>query len=75
MAVGRQGRFEEALVHGRRAVALAAASPEARSLPLQPKLFPGLTLFDCDLVAEARRAYRAALDDEFGLGLVALRTR
>ena len=66
VALGRQGRFGEALVHARRAAALAAESPDARSLPLQPKLFLGLTLFDCDRVSEARAAYRHALDDEFG---------
>ena len=66
VAVGRQGRFDEALVHARRAAALAADSPDARSLPLQPKFFLGLALFDCDLVGEARAAFRAALDDEFG---------
>jgi DNA-binding CsgD family transcriptional regulator len=66
VAVGRQGRFGEALVHARRAAALAADSPDTRSLPLQPQFFLGLALFDCDLVTEARAAYRAALDDEFG---------
>ncbi len=66
VAVGRQGRFDEALTHARRAAALAADSPDTRSLPLQPKFFLGLTLFDCDLVSEARAAFRAALDDEFG---------
>jgi DNA-binding CsgD family transcriptional regulator len=65
---GRQGRFGEALVHARRAAALAADSSRTGPLPLQPKLFLGLTLFDCDLVAEARAAYREALDDEFGSG-------
>ena len=40
--------------------------PDTRSLPLQPKFFLGLALFDCDLVGEARAAFRAALDDEFG---------
>jgi DNA-binding CsgD family transcriptional regulator len=35
-------------------------------LPLQPKLMLGLALFDCDLVGEARAAFREALDDEFG---------
>jgi DNA-binding CsgD family transcriptional regulator len=64
--VGRQGRFDEALTHARRAAALAAESPDTRSLPLQPKFFLGLALFDCDLVGEARAAFRAALDDEFG---------
>ena len=73
VAVGRQGRFDEALVHARRAAALAADSRDTRSLPLQPKLFLGLALFDCDLVDEARAAFREALDDEFGSGVVALR--
>lgn len=68
VAVGRQGRFGEALTHARRAAALAADSPDTRSLPLQPKLFLGLALFDCDLIDESRTAYRAALDDEFGSG-------
>jgi DNA-binding CsgD family transcriptional regulator/tetratricopeptide (TPR) repeat protein len=68
VAVGRQGRFGEALAYARRAAALAAESRDTRSLPLQPKLFLGLTLFDCDLVGEARVAFRAALDDEFGSG-------
>jgi Flp pilus assembly protein TadD, contains TPR repeats len=68
VAVGRQGRFGEALTHARRAALLAADSPDTRSLPLQPKFFLGLALFDCDLVAEARAAYREALDDEFGSG-------
>jgi DNA-binding CsgD family transcriptional regulator/tetratricopeptide (TPR) repeat protein len=68
VAVGRQGRFGEALAHARRAAALADASRDARSLPLHPKLFLGLALFDCDLVDEAREAFRAALDDEFGTG-------
>jgi DNA-binding CsgD family transcriptional regulator len=62
VAVGRQGRFGEALVHARRAAALAEASHDARSLPLEPKLFLGLTLFDCDLVDDARTAFRSALD-------------
>jgi DNA-binding CsgD family transcriptional regulator len=66
VAVGRQGRFDEALAHARRAAALAADSTDTRALPLQPKFFLGLTLFDCDLVGEARAAFRAALDDEFG---------
>jgi DNA-binding CsgD family transcriptional regulator len=66
VAVGRQGRYGEALAHGRRAAALAAESADTRSLPLQPKYFLGLALFDCDLVDEARTAFRAALDDEFG---------
>jgi DNA-binding CsgD family transcriptional regulator len=68
VAVGRQGRCGEALAHARRAAALAAGSRDTRSLPLQPKLFLGLALFDCDLVGEARAAYREALDDEFGSG-------
>jgi tetratricopeptide (TPR) repeat protein len=68
VAVGRQGRYGEALAHARRAAALAADSPDMRSLPLQPKYFLGLALFDCDLVGEARAAYREALDDEFGSG-------
>jgi DNA-binding CsgD family transcriptional regulator/tetratricopeptide (TPR) repeat protein len=68
VAVGRQGRFEEALAHAQRAAELADTSPDARSLPLHPKLFLGLTLFDCDRIDEARIAYRAALDDEFGPG-------
>ncbi len=68
VAVGRQGRYGEALAHARRAAALAAGSPDTRSLPLQPKFFLGLALFDCDLVTEARAAYREALDDEFGSG-------
>jgi DNA-binding CsgD family transcriptional regulator len=68
VAVGRQGRYGEALAHARRAAALAAQSHDTRSLPLQPKLFLGLALFDCDLVGEARAAYREALDDEFGSG-------
>ncbi|HEX6026647.1 MAG TPA: AAA family ATPase [Solirubrobacter sp.] len=67
VAVGRQGRFGEALVHARRA-ASAADAHDTRSLPLQPKFFLGLALFDCDLVADARAAYREALDDEFGTG-------
>lgn len=68
VAVGRQGRFDEALVHARRAAALAAAWPGTRALPLQPKFFLGLALFDCDLVDESRIAYREALEDEFGAG-------
>jgi DNA-binding CsgD family transcriptional regulator/tetratricopeptide (TPR) repeat protein len=68
VTVGRQGRYGEALAHARRAAALAADSPDTRSLPLQPKYFLGLALFDCDLVGEARAAYREALDDEFGSG-------
>jgi len=68
VAVGRQGRYGEALAHARRAAAVAADSHDTRSLPLQPKFFLGLALFDCDLVGEARAAYREALDDEFGSG-------
>ena len=68
VAVGRQGRFGEALTHAHRAAAVADASPDTRSLPLQPKLFLGLALFDCDVVNEARAAFRAALDDVFGTG-------
>jgi len=68
VAVGRQGRYEEALDHASRAAALAAEAPDARSLPLQPKFLHGLALFDCDRVDEARAAYREALDDEFGTG-------
>ncbi|WP_460715588.1 helix-turn-helix transcriptional regulator [Nocardioides dilutus] len=66
VAVGRQARFDEALTHARRAATLAADSPDARLLPLQPKFFLGLALFDCDQVGEARAAFREALDDEFG---------
>jgi DNA-binding CsgD family transcriptional regulator/tetratricopeptide (TPR) repeat protein len=66
VAVGRQGRFGEALAHAKRAATLAANSPDIRALPLQPKLFLGLALFDCDLIDEARAAYRDALGDEFG---------
>lgn len=66
IAVGRQGRFDEALALARRAAELAESSPDVASLPLQPKLFLGLALFDCDRVEEARLAYRAALEDEFG---------
>lgn len=68
VAVGRQGRYGEALAHARRAAVLAAESHDTRSLPLQPKLFLGLALFDCDLVGDARLAFREALDDEFGSG-------
>jgi tetratricopeptide (TPR) repeat protein len=68
VAVGRQGRYGEALAHARRAAALAAGSHDMRSLPLQPKFFLGLALFDSDLVGEARAAYREALDDEFSSG-------
>jgi DNA-binding CsgD family transcriptional regulator len=66
VAVGRQGRFGEALVHGRRAAVLAAEAQDLRSLPLQPQFFLGLTLVDCDLVSEARAAFREALEDQFG---------
>ena len=69
VAAGRQGRYGEALDCARRAAALAAGSPDTRALPLQPKFFLGLALFDCDLVNEARAAYREALDDEFSSGL------
>jgi hypothetical protein len=68
VAVGRQARFGEALDCARRAAALAAGSPDARSLPLQPKFFLGLALVDCDLIGEARAAFREALDDEFSSG-------
>jgi DNA-binding CsgD family transcriptional regulator/tetratricopeptide (TPR) repeat protein len=68
VAVGRQGRFGEALDCARRAAALAAGSPDTRSLPLQPKFFLGLALVDCDLIGEARAMFREALDDEFGSG-------
>jgi DNA-binding CsgD family transcriptional regulator len=68
VAVGRQGRYGEALDHARRAAALAAYAQDTRSLPLQPKFFLGLALFDCDLVGEARAAFREALDNEFGSG-------
>lgn len=68
VAVGRQGQFGEALAHARRAAALAADSHATDALPLQPQLFLGLALFECDLVTDARAAYRDALDDEFGSG-------
>ena len=68
VALGRQGRYGEALVHAQRAAALSADSRDARSLPLQPKFLLGLALFDCDRVDAARTAYREALDDEFGSG-------
>jgi Flp pilus assembly protein TadD len=68
VAVGRQGRYGETLAHARRAAILAADSPDARSLPLHPKFFLGLALLDCDLVGEARAAFREALDDEFSSG-------
>jgi DNA-binding CsgD family transcriptional regulator len=68
VAVGRQGRHGEALAHARRAAALVADSPDMRSLPLQPKFFLGLALVDCDLIGEARGAFREALQDEFGSG-------
>jgi len=68
VAVGRQGRFGEALAHARRAAALAAASRDTRSLPLQPTFFLGLSLVDCDLIEEARASFREALEGEFGSG-------
>jgi DNA-binding CsgD family transcriptional regulator/tetratricopeptide (TPR) repeat protein len=68
VAIGRQGRYDEALAHAQRAAALTADSHDRRALPLQPKFFLGLALFDCDRVGEARAAYREALDDEFGSG-------
>jgi DNA-binding CsgD family transcriptional regulator len=66
VAVGRRGGYGEALAHARRAAAISAGSADANALPLQPKLMLGLALFDCDLVGDARAAYRDALDDEFG---------
>lgn len=66
VAVGRQGRYGEALAHARRAAAMAAGPRVTRSLPLQPRFFLGLALADCDLIDEARAAFRAALEDEFG---------
>jgi DNA-binding CsgD family transcriptional regulator/tetratricopeptide (TPR) repeat protein len=66
VAEGRQGRFDDALTHARRAAALADRADVAGTLPIQPKVFLGLALFDCDLVDEARAAYRDALGDEFG---------
>jgi DNA-binding CsgD family transcriptional regulator len=66
VAVGRRGRFGEALTHARRAAQVASDSHDTRSLPLQPKFFLGLALFDCDLVTESRSAFREALDDQFG---------
>ena len=68
VAVGRQGRYGEALDCARRAAAAAADSPDTRSLPLQPKFFLGLALVDCDLIGEARAAFREALDDGPGSG-------
>jgi DNA-binding CsgD family transcriptional regulator len=68
VAVGRQGRFGEALDYARRADEVASRSPDVRALPLQPTLFLGLALFDADLVPEARTAYRSALDDELTSG-------
>jgi DNA-binding CsgD family transcriptional regulator/tetratricopeptide (TPR) repeat protein len=70
VAVGRQGRYGEALACARRAVVLAADSHDMRSLPLHPKFFLGLALFDCDLIGEARAAFREALDDEFSSGFL-----
>jgi DNA-binding CsgD family transcriptional regulator/tetratricopeptide (TPR) repeat protein len=70
VAAGRQGRYGEALDCARRAAALAAGSHDMRSLPLHPKFFLGLALFDCDLVGEARAAFREALDDEFSSGFL-----
>ncbi len=68
VAEGRHGRFGDALAHARRADDLAARSSGGSLVPLRSKLFLGLSLFDCDLVADARMAYRAALDDEAGPG-------
>lgn len=68
VAVGRQGRYGEALGHAQRAADLASRSPDLRTRPLQPRFFLGLALFDCDLVNEARIAYRESLRDEFGSG-------
>lgn len=68
VSLGRQGRFGEALAHSRRAAALADRWPNTAALPLQPKFFLGLALFDCDLVEDARLAYRQALEDEFSAG-------
>jgi len=68
VTVGRQGRFEEALGHARRAAALSSGPGAPRPLPLQPKFFLGLALLDCDLALEARDSFRAALDDEFESG-------
>jgi DNA-binding CsgD family transcriptional regulator len=68
VAVGRQGRFGEALAHARRAAALAADPRDTGSLPLQPRFMLGLALIDCDLIEEARAAFREALEGEFGSG-------
>jgi DNA-binding CsgD family transcriptional regulator len=68
IAVGRQGRYGEALEHARRAAALAADPRDTRSLPLQPTFMLGLALVDCDLIEEARAAFRDALEGEFGSG-------
>jgi DNA-binding CsgD family transcriptional regulator len=68
VAVGRQGRFGEALAHARRAAALAADPRDTGSLPLQPKFMLGLGLVDCDLIEEGRAAFREALEGEFGSG-------
>jgi DNA-binding CsgD family transcriptional regulator len=70
VAAGRQGRYGVALDCARRAAVLAADSHDMRSLPLHPKFFLGLALFDCDLVGEARAAFREALDDEFSSGFL-----
>lgn len=68
VAVGRQGRYDEALAYARRAAALAAASHDLGSLPLQPTFMLGLALVDCDLIEEARAAFRQTLEGEFGSG-------
>lgn len=68
IALGRQGRFGEALGLARRSADLADDSLPPGSMSLHPQLFLGLALFDCDLVDEARAAYRVALDDEFASG-------
>nr|WP_274388142.1 LuxR family transcriptional regulator [Salsipaludibacter albus] len=68
VAVGRQGRFDEALAHARRAAAVAAAAHDMTSLPLQPTFMLGLALVDCDLISEARAAFRQTLEGEFGSG-------
>jgi DNA-binding CsgD family transcriptional regulator len=68
VAVGRQGRYGEALAHARRAAALAADPRDTGTLPLQPTFMLGLALVDCDLIDEARAAFREALEGEFGSG-------